>query len=375
MSASAEALRAIRTVAVALGDLLPEVVFVGGVVRGLLVTDPAVEGSRATKDADFITAGISTRAAYYSRIHARLSERGFREDTSEGAPLCRWKLGDIIVDAMPPAGDVLGFSNRWYEKAVETAETVVLPDGGKPIEIRLVTGPYFVATKLEAFAGRGGGDFMASHDLEDVVAIVDGRPSLVDEVERESDALRSYLAHHLEQLLPAGLKEAVPGHLAGDAANQARVPHVLCVLDRLRRHPRVVRLGEVVESTTGGQPGATGQAHAGPWRYEILDVERKPGTSAREHLVVRARLTNLGRVAGTVGDGRDVHIENAWGVRFPPLRKLNQRELVRRGLPADDEQAVPGEPFETSWVYELPMPARQLRLLLPFDQHELPIDV
>jgi hypothetical protein len=33
----------------------------------------------------------------------------------------------------------------------------------------------FVATKLEAFASRGGGDFLTSHDLEDVLNIVDGR--------------------------------------------------------------------------------------------------------------------------------------------------------------------------------------------------------
>lgn len=74
------------------------------------------------------------------------------------------------------------------------------------------------------------------------------------------------------------------------------------------------------------------------------------------------------------GDGRDVRIENASGVRYPPLRKLNLRELARRGLRADDEQAVPAEPFETCWVYEIPTAARQLRLLLPFDQHELSID-
>ena len=91
MSASPEALRAIRAVAIALGDLRDQVVFVGGVVRGLLVTDPAVEGSRATKDVDFITAGITSRAAYYAKIHRRLRDRGFQEDTSEGAPICRWR--------------------------------------------------------------------------------------------------------------------------------------------------------------------------------------------------------------------------------------------------------------------------------------------
>jgi hypothetical protein len=31
---------------------------------------------------------------------------------------------------------------------------------------------------LEAFKGRGNGDFLVSHDLEDVVTIVYGRPAL-----------------------------------------------------------------------------------------------------------------------------------------------------------------------------------------------------
>jgi len=41
----------------------------------------------------------------------------------------------------------------------------------------MVTGLYFLATKFAAFDGRGKGDYMASHDLEDIVAVVDGVPS------------------------------------------------------------------------------------------------------------------------------------------------------------------------------------------------------
>jgi len=52
---------------------------------------------------------------------------------------------------------------------------------------------YFLATKLEAFDHRGGGDFLLSRDVEDVIAVLDGRPEIVDEV-REVDAeLRIYL--------------------------------------------------------------------------------------------------------------------------------------------------------------------------------------
>lgn len=363
-----EALDAIRQVARQLGELREHVVFIGGAVRGLLITDGAVQGSRATKDVDVITAGIDSRAAYYAKIHQRLRALGFAEDTSEGAPLCRWKLGAVVVDAMPPIADVLGFTNRWYLHAVATADTVRLPDDSAgPVEIRLITAPSFLATKLEAFAGRGEGDYLASHDIEDILAVIDGRPSVVGEVEGESDELRQYVADQLTKHLAAGLADAVPGHLAPDRASQARFPSVMCSLDRLRRFPRLFRLGEAVASRADGEPGATGGARPGPWRYEILESLWRDADPARAHLILRARLTSLGPTAGTVGDGREVHVEDAHGRRFPPLHKLTVPELARRGLPDVHDQAVPGEPFETCWVYELPREARGLRLLLPFD--------
>lgn len=41
--------------------------------------------------------------------------------------------------------------------------------------------PYFCATKLEAFGGRGKNDYLASHDLEDLITVVDGRPELLED--------------------------------------------------------------------------------------------------------------------------------------------------------------------------------------------------
>ena len=48
------------------------------------------------------------------------------------------------------------------------------------LRIRVVTAPYFVATKLEAFRGRGRGDYISSHDLEDLLAVIDGRDVIVE---------------------------------------------------------------------------------------------------------------------------------------------------------------------------------------------------
>ena len=78
------------------------------------------------------------------------------------------------LDVMPVSEMVLGFSNRWYESAMREAVAVQLEKG---LEIRLVSPAHFVATKLEAFEDRGRGDYLESHDLEDVLSVVDGRPS------------------------------------------------------------------------------------------------------------------------------------------------------------------------------------------------------
>jgi hypothetical protein len=101
------------------------------------------------------------------------------------------------------------------------------------ISIRLVTGPYFLVTKLEAFRGRGQGDYQLSHDLEDVIAVVDGRPSLVDEVDLAEPELRDYLRDGVGELLDdAAFLEALAGHLPGDAESQRRLP---TLVDRMKR--------------------------------------------------------------------------------------------------------------------------------------------
>jgi hypothetical protein len=61
------------------------------------------------------------------------------------------------------------------------------------LEIRVVTAPYFLATKIEAFKGRGRGDFLASHDLEDLIYVIDGRSTIVEEVQTATPLLREYL--------------------------------------------------------------------------------------------------------------------------------------------------------------------------------------
>ena len=130
---------------------------------------------------------------------------------------------------MPTRARILGFSNRWYASALRHSDEFHLPSGQT---IRLVSSPFFIATKLEALRGRGRGDFASSHDLEDIIAVVDGRSTIDAEAAAAPPALRRYLQLELAKLLAsARFVEALPGHLPPDAASQARLP---LVMDRLK---------------------------------------------------------------------------------------------------------------------------------------------
>jgi len=206
-----------------LGPLAEQMVFLGGCATGLLVTDPAAPPVRPTTDVDVIVE-VGTRAGYY-QLAEQLRARGFHEDTSDDAPLCRWTRKQLQLDVMPTREDILGFANPWYPLALQTATPTSLPSGAV---ISMVTAPCFVATKLAAFAGRGQGDYMASHDMEDLVAVLDGRPELAQEIQQAPDDLRHHLVERVAALLAdSGFVQAIPGHLPADLASQGRVPMLM----------------------------------------------------------------------------------------------------------------------------------------------------
>lgn len=147
-----------------LGELTAEMVFVGGCTTGLFITDEGAAEVRATNDVDTIIE--VTSYAEYNIFAEKLKKISFREDTREGAPICRWVKEDTVLDVMPLDEKVLGFTNRWYKPAIEAAEEREILPG---MTIKVISSPYFCATKLEAFDGRGADDYLASHDLEDMV--------------------------------------------------------------------------------------------------------------------------------------------------------------------------------------------------------------
>jgi hypothetical protein len=226
-------LAALVAVAEALDELGDEVVFVGGAVLGLLLNDPGAAPPRITDDVDLIVE-LSSRFEYH-QFADRLRSLGFSEDASPGAPICRWLLGKLKVDVMPTEPTVLGFSNRWYPDAVQHCMTIT-PENGPGL--RCVDATYFLATKFEAFLGRGHGDFQASADLEDIVALVDGRTNLVDEIAHARDDVRQYLKEKAGGLLGNDdFLATLPGHVPGDVASQTRIPAILARLQEIAGLP------------------------------------------------------------------------------------------------------------------------------------------
>lgn len=210
-------------IAKALGDLCDSLVFVGGCATGLLLTTLRAQAIRATQDVDVVVHAIST--ADYHAMEKAVEARGFKHDLSPEAPICRWVLQGIALDLMPSQPGILGFHNCWYPLAIETAARINLPDGQ---DIRLITAPVFVATKFEAFHGRGNNDYLASHDLEDIITVIDGRPELLQEIDQADGGLRRYIATEFTTLLEGhDFLMALPGHLPGDAASQARLPELI----------------------------------------------------------------------------------------------------------------------------------------------------
>jgi hypothetical protein len=144
-----------------LEPILGELVFLGGCATALLITDNAAADVRPTFDVDAIAA-ITSYAAY-TKFSERLRKLGFQEDTSEGAPICRWQQKTTTLDVMPLDAKILGYSNTWHEPAMIHSEERELDKG---LTIRLVKPVYFCASKLEAFAGRGKNDFNGSGRLD-----------------------------------------------------------------------------------------------------------------------------------------------------------------------------------------------------------------
>ena len=221
-------IKRLKRVAEALGDLAPRVVFIGGSIAPLLQTVPPFDEARPTTDVDGVVA-----TAAYSEINVlptTLRARGFRQPPFESAHVHRWRSPQDDPLDLVPAGDHLGGSGQLWDQIALDAPTCA--DLGDDVLIRHAGGPAFLALKWAAYADRGSDDPYASHDLEDILAVVASRPALVAEVSESPSVLRDFVGSTSAALLAdPRLRDILAGHL-----NNAQDPHGTTdlVLRRLR---------------------------------------------------------------------------------------------------------------------------------------------
>jgi predicted nucleotidyltransferase len=206
----------IALVARQLTKLGTEVIFTGGAIVGLLLTESGATDVRPTDDVDAIVA--ITQYADYVSLQEQLRKLGFKHDMD--GPNCRFILDGLKVDIMPSEGTILGFTNRWYDIALRTAQEHLLADGTL---IRVISAPAFIATKLEAFFDRGKGDLLLSHDMEDIVVVVDGRPELLDEIQAGDIDLLTYISDRFAEFVrDRQFIDSIGMHLLPDEGSQSR---------------------------------------------------------------------------------------------------------------------------------------------------------
>lgn len=108
---------ALRAVADRLDNLGLRYAFVGGSIVNLLLDHPELSPARPTDDVDVIVEVVTSER--YSDVEARLRGLGFNHDDRQGAPRCRWVLGNLTVDISCPrkaralALTRLGLLKRW----------------------------------------------------------------------------------------------------------------------------------------------------------------------------------------------------------------------------------------------------------------------
>lgn len=198
---------ATKKVALALGELCEEVVFVGGAMVSLYIDDPYAEDIRPTQDID-LTFQITTMGQL-ERIRLSLTEKGFTE-AADSNVICRFNYQDLLVDVMSTQEIGWAPGNRWFLHGFEKALTFNL-DG---ISIKILPLPYFLAAKLDAFFDRGIKDLYGSKDLEDLVYLFNHTLNIVEQINAAPDEVKPYLVEAIQRLRnDKEVMAAIPGHL------------------------------------------------------------------------------------------------------------------------------------------------------------------
>jgi predicted nucleotidyltransferase len=197
----------------ALLPLNEKIVFVGGATVSLYADKPEQTDVRPTNDIDVLVE-VGSYAGYV-KIQQQLAALGFEIDRNSKVT-CRYLYDGLVVDVMPIEENALGFSNRWYRDGFANLTQYSLDTN---TTVNIFTPPYFLASKLEAFRGRGKNDGRTSRDFEDIVFVLDNRSEIWKELQETKDVLKDYLQNEIRLLLANNnIEEWISAHLEYETA-------------------------------------------------------------------------------------------------------------------------------------------------------------
>lgn len=205
----------VAEIAAALKDMKNDMIFVGGAVVSLYTDDPAADEIRPTQDVDMTLHILNL--GHWEKVQEKLRTLGFYPDPY-GHAICSYKYKDIPIDIMAMEDGPLGPANKWYSIGSKNLWSVQV----KGQEIKILAAPCYLATKFEAFNDRGS-DLRTSHDIEDIIYILDNRTSIVEEVINSEPSIRAFVTEQLQNIRTKGfLTEVLMVHI-----------HPLMIVERL----------------------------------------------------------------------------------------------------------------------------------------------
>ena len=199
-------LKVVEKVALALDELNDEVIYVGGAVVSLYVTDEGAEQPRPTKDID-ISVQVSSYAQM-NKLQENLASKSIFPAPNETV-MYRYTYEDVLIDFIPFEETPLGPTNKWLKPGFKKAYSITI---GKA-KIRILPVSMFLATKWEAYKNRGG-DPRMSHDFEDIIYIIDNNLNLIDDVVNADKNVQAFLKEMSNEILShSSLYEIIECHI------------------------------------------------------------------------------------------------------------------------------------------------------------------
>ncbi len=183
----------LKTVHHAWKELQSKIVYVGGATLSLYATRPTFD-VRPTDDIDVIIEIYSF--AENAKLAIKLLEIGFQPQT-ESSIICRYSIKGISIDIMPTQLSNFGTHNIWYQEGFLYAQSYKIDES---TIIKILSAPYFIATKMEAFKSRGQNDGRTSHDFEDIIYILENRHTVWTELAEAPPRVKLYLIHEFYKL-------------------------------------------------------------------------------------------------------------------------------------------------------------------------------